>query len=83
MLENLAVTIVTVVITALVGYLFAIPQIKRQLEADLKKESESIKQQFQVDLQKEYNSRFNERKWETYEHFADIIRRLMESVGNK
>lgn len=83
MSADLATTIITVVITALIGYLFAIPQIKRQLEADLKRESESIRQQFQADLQKEYSSRFNERKWETYEHFADIIRRLMESIRNK
>lgn len=34
-------------------------------------------------MQKEYSSRFNERKWETYEHFANIISRLMKNVGNK
>lgn len=80
--EALAVSVITIVITAIAGYIFAIPRIKRQLEANLHQESEKIKQQFQADLQKEFSSRFNERKWETYEHFADIIRRLMESVGN-
>lgn len=81
--EALAVSIITVVLTAIAGYIFAIPRIKRQLEANLRQESEKIKQQFQADLQKEFTSRFNERKWETYEHFADIIRRLMESVSNQ
>jgi hypothetical protein len=81
--EALAVSIITIVLTAIAGYIFAIPRIKRQLEANLQQESEKIRQQFQADLQKEFSSRFNERKWETYEHFANIIRRLMENVSNK
>ncbi len=80
--QTLAISIITVVITAITGYIFAIPRIKKQLEADLLQESEKIRQQFQADLQKEFSSRFNERKWETYEHFSDIIRRLMEGVSN-
>ena len=41
------------------------------------------KLQIQADLQKEYESRFNERKWEIYIGFSDIIRKLMESTKAK
>ena len=36
-----------------------------------------------ADQQKEYDSRFNERKWEIYNEFADIVSRLLKHVGNK
>lgn len=35
--------------------------------------------QAKADLQKEFESRFNERKWETYTGFTDTVRRLFES----
>lgn len=83
MSNELATAISTIVISATVSYLLAVRQVRHQLNGDLQKASESIKQQLQADMQKEYSSRFNERKWETYEHFANIISRLMKNVGNK
>lgn len=32
-----------------------------------------------ADLRKEFQSRFNERKWDTYTQFADIVRQVIES----
>ena len=33
-----------------------------------------------AELQKEFESRFNERKWEVYMQFAEIIRKLLENT---
>jgi|GEM_PF-2494031 len=35
--------------------------------------------QMRAELQKEYESRFNERKWEVYTGFADIVRQVIRS----
>ncbi len=34
----------------------------------------------QADLQKEFKSRFNERKWDAYTKFANILYQLLESI---
>jgi hypothetical protein len=36
-----------------------------------------------ADLRKEYESRFNERKWETYTEFAGMVSRVLEDTKNK
>ena len=36
-----------------------------------------------ADLQKEYESRFNERKWDTYTKFTDTVRKIVESSKGK
>jgi hypothetical protein len=39
--------------------------------------------EIKADLQKEYDTRFNERRWETYLHFSKIIRKMMEATKAK
>ncbi len=41
------------------------------------------KPRLRADLQKEFESRFNERKWEAYQQFADILYEVLDSTGTK
>jgi hypothetical protein len=63
---DIATTILTSVVTSLVTALLAYVGYGRKMKAD---------------LQREYASRFNERKWEAYTGFADMLRQLFESTA--
>lgn len=41
------------------------------------------KPRLRADLQKEFESRFNERKWEAYTQFADILYEVLDASGTK
>lgn len=79
-LLNIIPALIIGVISAGATYFFGIRQLRYQLEVELRNEYELTRQRLKADLEKEYQSRFNERKWELYVKFANIVRRQIESI---
>lgn len=81
---SLATDMVPATIAAFIGalatYLFGIRRLRFQLETELRNEYEIIRQRLEADLEKEYQSKFNERKWEVYVDFANIIRDMIVNI---
>lgn len=81
---SLADEIVPATIAALIAafatYVFGIRRLRFQLETELRNEYEIIRQRLEADLEREYQSRFNERKWEVYVNFSNILRDMLKSI---
>jgi hypothetical protein len=65
---NILITLVVSIIGAFTASYFSYRYYKPRLRAD---------------LQKEFESRFNERKWEAYQQFADILYEVLDTTGTK